>query len=179
MLIRLLILAAFLARYAWSIQCGVPISPDIGVGSWTVENEEIANGAAWDELDEDTACTGADDGATSDWDSGNNPNITSELELTLTSLTDPTVDTGHVLRFSADKSASGGRTIDCIMELRQGGSQIDATCDERQVNIPDTYTDFAFTLPASCTSNITNYGDLDCVIDCEDTSGGPGRPWGP
>lgn len=159
-----------LAWPAAAAQFGVPIS-DLSDGAWS-ENAGDADADHFDEMDEGISST---DDATTSWRSANNPSA-DMLSSNITSLTDPSDDTGHVLRVRAAKSAAGGRTIDIDFRIEQGGSTIHATCNDTSNNaISETWTTYSVTLPTSCTSLISDYGDLEIVVEGNFGGTGGGR----
>lgn len=94
--------------------------------------------------------------------------ITSEFNPTsspyvtkLSTVTDPNIDTGHIVRFAARKDPISGVALDLDVELRQGyvsegspGTLIDATAI---VGLSTVFTEFTFEPDGSL---ITDYSDL-------------------
>ena len=82
----------------------------------------------------------------------------------LTSLTDPSLSTGHVVRYRARKDPSAGSQIDLTVELRQGyvseGSPGTLIATDSQVDLPTGFTTFSFTLTGGEADSITDYTDL-------------------
>lgn len=82
----------------------------------------------------------------------------------LTTLSDPTSSTGHIVRYRYAKSASGGAQIDLTVQLRQGyvnegtpGTLIQAWT---HTDISNTFTDAAQTLGGTETDAISDYTSL-------------------
>ncbi|HLE64395.1 MAG TPA: hypothetical protein VI750_14685 [Pyrinomonadaceae bacterium] len=82
----------------------------------------------------------------------------------LTSVTDPLVSTGHIVRYRYSKDAAGGAQIDLTVQLRQGYasevSQGTLIASAAHTNISDTWTAGTFTLSGAEADAITNYADL-------------------
>jgi len=91
----------------------------------------------------------------------------------LSSVTDPVTDTGHIVRFTYGKSASGGRTFTLDITLRE----ITTTIRTFQLTGIDTtgFTQDSFTLTPTEADNIGVYSDLNILITQTRTGGGPGR----
>lgn len=82
----------------------------------------------------------------------------------LTSVTDPAVSTGHIVRYRYQKDSTGGGQIDLTVQLRQGyvseaslGTLIHS---ESITNIQNGWTTGSFTLTATEADSITNYAAL-------------------
>lgn len=82
--------------------------------------------------------------------------------MKLAEILDPEDDTGHSIPYRAKSEASPVEQIDLTVELRQGyvsegspGTLIDS---EVQVDLPNVFTDFVFSIPDA--SSITDYTDL-------------------
>ena len=82
----------------------------------------------------------------------------------LTSVTDPLVSTGHIVRYRYSKDAAGGAQIDLTVQLRQGYvsevTQGTLIASAAHTNISDTWTAGTFTLSGAEADAITNYADL-------------------
>lgn len=169
---RFFLLALLVCPPLWGVQCSVP-DADESLGTFS-ENNGDADASAFDELDEDTGCSGADDNATTSWRSANNPNP-DVMRISITSLTDPVGNSSHNLRLSYAKSASGGRTIDLTWGIRQGGTTISGCTDDTNTNISDTWVDDTLTISSGCADNITDYSDLSINVSCQFSGGGAGR----
>lgn len=95
-------------------------------------------------------------------------------EGTLSSVTDPEVSTGHVLRYTYYKGAGGGHTIDMIFRLRQGASTTIA--QQTHANVSGTVTVGTLTLSPAEADAITDYTALRFQIESNfPGGGGPGR----
>ena len=82
----------------------------------------------------------------------------------LTSVTDPVVSTGHIVRYRYSKDAAGGAQIDLTVQLRQGYvsevTQGTLIASAAHTNISDAWTAGTFTLSGAEADAITNYADL-------------------
>lgn len=90
---------------------------------------------------------------------------TSDVYVTkLTTVEDPLVSTGHVVRYRYRKDASGGAQIDITVQLRQGytneGSPGTLIAAATHTNVSDTITAGSITLSGAEADAITNYADL-------------------
>mgnify|MGYP001563851808 CR=1 FL=1 len=107
-----------------------------------------------------------DDSATNDTDYIRSPAApANEVYVTkLSSIADPGVSTGHILRYRYQKDATGGGQIDLTIQLRQGyvseATQGTLIHSETITNIQNNWTTGTFTLTAVETDSITNYADL-------------------
>lgn len=90
-------------------------------------------------------------------------NTTAELEVGLSNVSDPSVSTGHVVRFryaktNAGTPDSGGSNSELTVRLLQGTTVIGGTST---ITVSSgTWTAGSFTLTALETDNITDYTDL-------------------
>lgn len=82
----------------------------------------------------------------------------------LTTIEDPAVSTGHIMRWRRQKSASGGSQIDLTVELRQGyvsegtpGTLINSFSD---TDLPAAFATTTDTLTGGEADAITDYSDL-------------------
>lgn len=134
-------------------------SSDVSTGSWTTT-------PLWSKVDEVTA-------SDSDFISSDNNTSGDTCQLGLSSVTDPGLSTGHVVRYRYRKSGSGGHTIDVVVELRQGATLI---ASQSHSNIGNTFTAGSFTLSTSEANAITDYSALQLhFIRNGDTGGSPGN----
>jgi len=93
-------------------------------------------------------------------------------EGSLGDVTDPGVSTGHVVRYSNSKSSSAGKTIDNLIELRQGATVI---ASWNHLNISNVITQHNQTLTAAQADAITDYTDLRLRATVTISGGGAGR----
>lgn len=93
-------------------------------------------------------------------------------ECSLGDVTDPGVSTGHVVRYSNSKSSSAGKTIDNLIELRQGATVI---ASWNHLNISNVATQHNQTLTAAQADAITDYTDLRLRAAITISGGGAGR----
>lgn len=135
-------------------QFGRP-STDTTIGNW--EDELGGTSAIFNSINE----TSPDDGdfITSEFGPSSSPYVTK-----LTSVTDPNVSSGHIVRYRARKDPSAGSQIDLTVELRQGyvseGSQGTLIATDSQVDLSSAFTTFTFTLTGLEADAITDYTDL-------------------
>lgn len=82
----------------------------------------------------------------------------------LSTIEDPAVSTGHIMRWRRGKNTSGGAQIDLTVELRQGytseGAQGTLINSFSDTNIPDAFATTTDTLSGAEADAITNYADL-------------------
>jgi len=78
-------------------------------------------------------------------------------ECTLGDVTDPAVSTGHVVRYHIKKNTSAGKTIDTLVELRQGATVV---ASWNHPNMSEVATQHNQTLTAAQADAITDYSDL-------------------
>lgn len=111
--------------------------------------------------------------------SQNNPSGSSSAEFGLSSITDPGVDTGHVLRIRTAQidedsgthpmgANTGGTATSLAWELRQGATVIQSG----SIN-PGAFATTTINLTDTNVTNITNYSDLRVDVN---PSGGGGSP---
>lgn len=106
----------------------------------------------WDQINEATA-----DDDTTKVTSGNNPGTADTFEVGLTDVTDPTDDTGHIIRFR-HKQEGGARTSEAKAQLYQGATLIAETTSVAPGTI---WTTTSYTLAAVGEADqITDYTDL-------------------
>ena len=135
-------------------QFGRP-SADTTIGNW--EDELGGTASIFQSIDETSPSDS--DFVTSEFAPSSSPYVTK-----LSSVTDPNVSTGHTVRYRARKDPSTGAQIDLIVELRQGyvseGSQGTLIATDTEVNLPTSFTTFAFTLSSGEADSITDYSSL-------------------
>ncbi len=82
----------------------------------------------------------------------------------LTTMEDPVIATGHIVRYRYQKDAAGGSTINLIMTLYEGyvneGAKGTLIATEVQNNISNGWVTGAYTLSAGEANSITDYTDL-------------------
>ncbi len=135
-------------------QFGRP-SADTTIGAW--EDELGGTADIFNSINETSP--NDSDFITSEFAPSSSPYVTK-----LTSLTDPVLSTGHTVRYRARKDPSAGSQIDLVVELRQGyvseGSPGTLIATDTQVNLPTSFTTFAFALSGGEADSITDYTDL-------------------
>lgn len=136
-------------QIAYAIQTGTP-SGDISTGSWT-EGVPGADADAflYNEIEEGSA----------DGDTTYIVEITTETtsEVSLTSLTDPGVDTGHEIHVWMRSIGSGGPERLRVVLVQ--GTTVIATSGNLS-NRSSTYSEQTFVISEADAANITNYSDL-------------------
>ncbi len=88
--------------------------------------------------------------------------------LTLSTVNDPVVHTGHIVRAVAKQGGGGGSTIK--VELLQGASTVIAATGF--VNVTASYATYGMTLTSGEAAAITNYADLRVRITNQNTLAG-------
>jgi len=82
----------------------------------------------------------------------------------LTTLEDPVISTGHVVRWRIGKNTAGGATLNLTVELRQGytneGAQGTLIASNGPEAVPDAFTDDSMTLSGGQADSITDYTSL-------------------
>jgi hypothetical protein len=132
------------------------------------------DGNAFDELDEGFGAGrgsgSGPDGATTDWQSGNNPDGSSSwIEVDLSNIVEPNVHTGHILR--AHVGTSGGtRQMDLTVRLKQGTATLGAAII--QFNIPSAYAVYIDNMTELEADQITDYSQLRMRFHPSTTGGG-------
>jgi hypothetical protein len=129
--------------------------------SW-VQLAGDGDGYASDELDEGFGAGrgsgSGPDGATTAWQTDNTSNVTRTYECALATIFDPEVSTGHIIRASVAKSATGGATLTGTLRLYQGVTQIAASA--ATAITATAYSTISYTLSASEADAITDYSAL-------------------
>jgi len=92
------------------------------------------------------------------------------FEVQLSTVSDPQVSAGHILRWRAQKQ-TGGRTTNVSCRLYQGSTPISPT--RTLTNIGATYTTDTYTLSAAEADAIANYADLRVRCWTAISGGGP------
>ena len=129
-------------------------------GGWTV-GDSIPSPTLWDAVDEVTP----DDATTHDRTTFRGTGET--MELGLSTIVDPAVSTGHIVRARFERSGPAGGVHDVF--LFQGGTQIAALGSTAD---PVAWATDSFTLTGTETDNITDYGNLRIKIFGDNTAGG-------
>jgi len=81
-----------------------------------------------------------------------------EFETLLTSVTDPLVSTGHIMRWRRRKQpASGSAAINLTVRLMQAAVQKVSVADN---TIPGSFTDTSYTLSGAEADSLSDYADL-------------------
>jgi hypothetical protein len=126
---------------------------DISKTDWT-QYAGNSDTNAFDELDEGMAST---DGDTTAWQTDSTAGVTRTIECGLNSVTDPNVATGHVIRCSAKKSASGGAAVTGVLYLYEG-TTLRATSGT--LTTTSSYQTLSYTLSEAEANAITSYSTL-------------------
>lgn len=93
-------------------------------------------------------------------------------DISMSSISDPNISTGHILRWRYRKSIAGGRTIRINLKLRQGTTVI----VERNFNgISNIIAQDNYTLSAAEADSITDYSDLNFRVFAELSGSGGSR----
>lgn len=132
---------------------------DVETGLWT-------STPLWSKVNEGDP---GDDVTIASADNSNGDNA----EFTTTNVTDPQVDTGHVLRVQWAKSASGGHTINGNLELWQGTVAAGTLIATLTVNdLSEVFQTDTLALTTGQAGNITDYTDLNLQLLRTGTVGG-------
>lgn len=157
-------------------QFALPIS-DVTHTNWT-EGAGDGDGVHFDELDEGFGAgrgsgSGPDD-ATTYWNQSTiSTSFGSPINSQLGALTDPLSSTGHVGFNRIRKSASAGRQVDSLTELRQTTTLI---VSSTEVNISDAWHNWGTgTLSAAQADSITDYTALRYLTYFRTVGGGTPR----
>lgn len=127
----------------------------------------------FDELDEGIACGGCSpDDATTYWQSSATPSSSEVMETFMTSLTDCTCNTGHIYSIRAEKTSTGGKSLDMIWSFRADGSEI---AQQTQLDIDAGWTTYSDTLTAAEADTISDYSTLGVFVWGNVAAGGPNR----
>jgi hypothetical protein len=137
----LLLLSTFTVPVAWGQDYARPNST-LSAGSWTA----VGAASLHEALDEQAAADG--DHATTTADT--------TMELGLSAVADPLVDTGHILRFRI-RGTGNGQPEFCEAQLFEGGSLVATTGTQSSRG---GYTTYPYTLTAGEASSITDYSNL-------------------
>ncbi|MEX2159372.1 MAG: hypothetical protein WEB04_08220, partial [Dehalococcoidia bacterium] len=138
---------------AGELQFARPMA-DIATGGW-------ATTPLWDKLDEVTA-----DDATTEIQSSNDP-ISDPFEVQLSAVSDPSLSTGHILRYRVAQVGTKTATVD--VALYQGATLI---ASDIQQTLTTTYQTFTYTLSGAEADAITNYSDLRVRVTASATGAG-------
>lgn len=82
---------------------------------------------------------------------------TDTLEVSLSDVSDPLVNTGHIIRFRYQKDVAAGSQINLTVALFQGGTEI---VSQLFTDIANGFVQGTITLTAAQADAITNYNDL-------------------
>lgn len=145
-------------------QFGRPSSDTINVGPFTGVGATSPN--LYQAIDE-TAASDADY-----IESPSNPAGTEQYGTLLSSMGDPALSTGHIVRYRYAKSGSAGRQINLTMRLLQGATEI---ASWTHTNISNVAATAAQTLTGTQADAITDYSDLRLRFDPTSSGGGAGR----
>ena len=139
---------------AYAAQFGKPnsdITNPTGKSSWKDGGSIDVDGSLFSSLDEVTA-----DDATSYVESRKNPAITDFIELGLSAVTDPVVDTGHIIKFRAQQSNTN-RPQTLFVELYEGATLRATTV---VMTLTNAYQTLAYTLSTAEAGTIVDYSNL-------------------
>lgn len=142
-----------------------PIADFTNIGPYTASDGSTD---LWSVIDETVA---------SDADyvrSPSNPAGTERYAATLSSISDPAIHTGHIVRYRIRKNLAAGRGIDINVFLVDGDTGVDVA-SWTHTNNSDVWTGYAQTLTTEQAALITNYGNLRFRFDPTSTGGGQGR----
>ncbi len=134
-----------------------PVTPDITVNNWV-------STPLWAKIDETPF-------SDSDFVQSENEPSNDIMEVTLETLTDPAVSTGHIVRYRLQKGESGGGqpgTLNVIVGLYQATTLI-ATATHS--GISTGFAEFSFTLSGAEADAITDYDDLRIRFDADKSAG--------
>lgn len=133
---------------------------DIATGSWTTT-------PLWSKIDE--GATG--DGTTISSDNNTAPDNT---DFTLSNISDPGVDTNHIIRAKWNKDSSSGHSINAVAELWQGTPGTGTLIATLSVTgIGATPTTSTYTLSSAEAGNITDYSSITLRLSRQGDTGGP------
>lgn len=124
-----------------------PISPDVAVNGWTAT-------PLYAKIDEVTY---------SDADYIQN-NAVSYCEVTLSSVTDPNLSTGHIVRYRYGRTRTD-RALTLVVRLMQGSTQI---ASQTHVDPSASFVAGSFTLTGTEADSITDYSNLRLRFDITD-----------
>jgi hypothetical protein len=158
----LALLRGKLPKYAGGISVA-PASDTANPGAWT--DEAAASTNLYSKVNEPTA----DD--TTLVQSPLDP-VNAALEVKFAALADPSLSSGHSVQFRYRKDASGGKTLDLTVELRQGGT-VRATTSV--TNVGDAWVVGSLNLSAAEADAITDYADLRVRFSANTTGGAGSR----
>lgn len=133
---------------------------DSATGSWSAT-------PLWSKIDEGAA---AEDDVVITSANNTSPD---DADLTTTNVTDPTIHTGHILRARWNKSASGGHSINAVLELYQGAPTTTLIATLSVTDISEVEQTSTYTLSEAEAGNITDYTDLYLRVSRQGETGGP------
>lgn len=169
---RLTILALLFATLGWGQQYALPIADETAASGWSQVAGD-GDGDFWEEFDEGFGAgrgsgSGPDD-ATTAWEGFLDA---ATIETTLSSVTDPTVHTGHIVRTRNRKDQSGGQTIDIFVAILEG---VASRQSQNFPDVNDTWTTRGFTMLEGSAANIGSYTDLQILTRHNEVGGGQPR----
>ncbi len=135
-----------------------------------------ADGDIFDELDEGFGAgrgsgSGPDD-ATTYWVTTDE--ASDRIRSNLTTVTDPEVSTGHVIRMRTAKNVSGGRQLDATIRLYLNGI-LQSGASETFTDISEVWTTRAHALSAANADAISDYSVVEIHSEIIETGGGTPR----
>lgn len=153
-------------------QYALPIADEQTTGPWT-QGAGDGDGSFFDELDEGFGAgrgsgSGPDD-ATTYWVEGGDGTV---IETTLSSVTDPTVHTGHIVRTRNRKNSASGQQIDIFISLNEGAASRASTSF---TNVDENWTTRTISLSTAQAGAITSYADLQILTRHDEVGGGQPR----
>jgi hypothetical protein len=98
--------------------------------------------------------------------------LTNNLIMNLTSLTDPESSSNHIMRSRTRKNAAGGRQIDSRHRLLESGTQ---RATYTVIAIDQNFTTRTDTITGGEADSITNYGNLEFDVQLLEFGGGSPR----
>lgn len=136
-------------------QYAVPIS-DISKASW-IQLAGDGDADAFDENDEGIDSGSPDDASTA-WQTDATNSVSRTIEFGLTSLSDPSSSSGHILKARVAKSSASGAQLDGVLYLYQGTTLI--ATSSTVTNITETWQTITLTLSSGEADSITDYTAL-------------------
>ena len=173
MAVRILCLLWFVLGVLSAAQYGLP-DTDLATSN-IAEGAGDGDGDVFDELDEGFGAgrgsgSGPDD-ATTYWVTTSEAGQPTRMGLT--NVTDPEVSTGHVIRMRTAKNVSGGRQLDALIQLYEGGSGTSAT--ETFTDIDNIWTTRAHAVSESNADLISDYSAVEIYSEITEVGGGTPR----
>lgn len=102
-------------------------------------------------------------------------NVAEELEVSLSNVTDPSTDTGHIFRYRVAKTNAGtvdggGNAVTVTARLMQGTTQI---ATDTAKTATGTWTQYSYTLTSGEAAAISDYTDLRLEFVTSASGGAP------